>query len=283
MAKPVTPKRRRLSDLYRVGNLHSFDDGFGEPVEIYIRRPNPYEMEMALKNGNAARARAVLAMNRAGTPEYELVNNELWDLGGPQDWAKYLVENRTTELYQRAFAFVSDLEEYKKDGILDSTLDNMAVWAEKTPDEGSDEWNDYVNAKEYLDEFYKLVDEKFESFKNDELAKVLHETDDLEDAVRRVIVERLSGAEFVREYRISCVFYATREPDDYTKHYFSDTQEVRELSFEVLSQLFKWYDELDLEKDAAKNSLSADSSSKESAPSESPETSELSGQETVSV
>lgn len=270
------PKKRRLGDLYKAGEAFSLDDGSDDPVEVYMRRPNPYELEEALKDGNAARARAVIRMRKEGTTENEQIEGQLWDIGDIAELAKYVVAERSQELYSRAHAKVSADEKYSEDSVLESSLENLEKWAETTPAEGDDDYEDYRNTLEYIEGFNKEVEEQYEAFRNDELGKALHEGD-LEEKVRRILIDRASGIEFLREYRVSCVYFSAREPDDKTKKYFSARQEVKELPYEVLSQLIIWYDEIDMGREEVKNLQGAAPSSPESAPSDSPETSELSG------
>lgn len=280
MATVKPPKRRRLGDLYKVGQEFSLDDGDGA-VEVYMRRPNPYELEEALKDGNAARARSVIRMRKEGTSEFEQIEGQLWDIGDTPEMAKFAVMERVQELYSQAHAFISNQDKYTEDSVLESSLENLEKWAESTPSEGDDEYQDYKNTLEYIEEFNKEVEERYETLKNDELAKLLHDGDDLEEKVRRILIDRQAGIEFLREYRVSCVYYSARDPENKVDRYFSSRQEVKELPYEVLAQLIRWYDEIDMGREEVKNSQGAAPSSPESAPSDSPETSEPSGLEDV--
>lgn len=273
------PKRRRLGDLYKVGQMFSADDGDGA-VEVYMRRPNPYELENALKDGNAARAKAVLRMRKEGTTEYEQIEGSLWDIGDTPELARFIVAEMAQDLYSRAHAFVMDTDEYTEDSVLESSLDNLEKWAESTPSEGDDEYVDYQNTLEFVEKFNKDVEAKYEILREEELGKVLAEGE-LEEKVRRILIDRDAGVEFLREYRVSCVYYAARDPENKIDRYFEARQEVKELPYETLSQLIRWYDEIDMGREEVKNSQGAAPSSPESAPSDSPETSELSGPEDV--
>lgn len=281
MAVLKPPKRRRLGDLYKVGETFSLDDGDGA-VEVYMRRPNPYELEEALKDGNAARAKAVLKMRREGTPEHDMIENQVWDIGEQADLAKFVVDDKAQELYSRAHAQVMDREEYTEDNILEASLDNLDKWIENTPAEDADDYEDYKNTLEFVESFNTAVEEQYKEMRDEALSEIMHEEEDLEEKVRRILIDRTAGVHFLREYRVSCVYYAARDPEDKTSRYFDTRHEVVELPFEVLGQLVRWYDEIDMGKDEVKNLEGAAPSLPESAPSEPLETSEPSGPEVAS-
>src|SRR4051812_31682431 len=103
----VAPKRRRLSDLYVVGKTVVFEDPEGD-VEIYLRRPNPFEHEEALREGNLARAKMALRMKDPASDEYQILQGDLSSLGDQAQKAELLFTENIADFYQRASAWVAE-------------------------------------------------------------------------------------------------------------------------------------------------------------------------------
>jgi hypothetical protein len=279
MAKTVVPPRRRLSDLYVVGKSVVFEDPAGD-VEIYLRRPNPFEHEEALREGNLARARMALRMKDPSTDEYAILHGELAAVGDRIQKAEILFNENYADYYQRAFTWVQEQDRWSKDDYATSVTDALADYEEREvrPVEGDEDWEDYQRVVKEVEEFTKDVDTRLEKVKKDEIDEFLMlEELELDERIMRVLIDRQAGVAFYRGYRVACLYYATRDPDDHGKRYFSNKQELMELPAEVQSRLLEEYDALDVPRDEVKNSPSAEASSELSAPSTSPEITEPSG------
>jgi hypothetical protein len=280
------PKKRRLGDLYQVGVDVVIDDGSGEePIELYMRKPNPFEHEEALRDGNAARARMTLKMRDPKTDEYDILKADVEAIGNKRKQCEFLVGERTPEFTSRAYQRVSTRDEWSEDGLIDALQDNINEFADREDEmtEESEDWEDFLRVKEQVERFNKQVDNEVAIVREEEIENLLAEPDDeIRELTRKALIDKAASLLFFREYRLSCIYFATRESANHGQRYFTSKQEVRELPYEVQSLLLDRYESLDMTRDEVKNSPSAAPSSSESAQSNSPETSEPSGPESVS-
>lgn len=276
------PKKRRLADLYQVGMDVLVDDGENEPITVYMRKPNPFEHEEALRDGNAARARMTLRMRDPKTQDFDILKADVEAIGNKQRQCEFLVSERGPEFLSRAYQKISTSDDWSEDGLIEAIQDSIQEFADRENEmtEEDEDWEDYQRVKGQVEKFNKQVDDQAAIERQEEIHRLLDETDeDIRELVRKALIDKAASLLFFREYRMSCIYFATREPENHGQRYFTSKQEVRELPYEVQSILLDNYDQLDLSKDEAKNSHSAAPSSLESAQSDSPETSEQSGPE----
>lgn len=286
MAKVVQAKKRRLGDLFHVGHKVEIDDGFGDPIELYMRRPNPFEHEEALRDGNSARARIALKMRDPKTEDYDILEADIVAIGNMEARRKFLVEEQRQDLMTRAYGELSELPEWKDEKLILETQQNVNKWTNAEPalDEEHEDWDDFQRALGVLGDFEKALEEKTETLSGDALVKLREEDDgEITERCRRILIDRAAGLHFFRDYRISCLYYGTRDPEERVSRYFTSKMEIRELPYEVQTKLLAEYDKLDLPREEVKNLPSAVPSLEESAQPEQLETSEFSGQEVATV
>lgn len=284
MAKPV--KRRRLGELFHIGRTVVIEDGEGDGVELYLRRPNPFEHEEALREGNAARARVTLRMRDPKCDEHDILEADLEAIGNVEKRRQFLVEEKRQDLYARAYGTLLDEKLWSEEKMIEEVQENLATWTARVPEltEEDEDWDDYQRALAILAEFDQALGEKVDEFSAEELIKMREDSDeDVTEACRRVLIDRAAGLHFFRDYRIACLYYGTRDPEDRSKRYFTSKLEIRELPYEIQTKLLSEYDSLDMTKDEAKNSPSAELSSPESAQQELQEIPESSGLEAVTA
>lgn len=265
-------KKRRLQDLYVVGQELTIDDGKG-PVVVWLQKLNPVENEDALRRANAMRARMLISRNNEDSEEFQVALGEAFDYGNRENLVDYLIENDVAEVRLSRTAEEEAKDKWSKDGYLQGLRD---AWV-GTPDAPGLK-DVYVENKD--DPEASRVFGELKKFDNTVEAEIAGEKDRLrrdyegmaEDDLRRKVavrfVESRADAAWFREYARAEVYYATREPDKHKQRYFETRREVDELETAVLLSLQKAYAALKVDPLEGKDSGETEDSSPSS---ESPE------------
>lgn len=267
--------KRRLTDLYVVGQEVEFDDGEGEPIKVYVRKLNAGQHERALRRANAARSKLLATKKHPDSDEY----TNQWSIVeqfARNDLLEYLGED---ERQRRAGPIEAELaadEEWSKDGYLqglrDSWDEGLDLRAIDVPDDP-----EVVQVKGEIDRFTALVEKTLtshvESFLND-----LEDTPDeaLQQRVFDKLIEVQSSLAWLSEYR-SCELWLSVRDEDRVNEYFRTREEVDGLPNEVVERLMNVYREISVEPLEGKASRQTDTSSTSSEPVANTETEDSSG------
>ena len=236
-------QRRRLGDLYVRGKEMSFDDGSGEPVVVWLQKPNEIERDSIIRRANAAKARhhlegqheeGELFVSTAGSIREFLDRDGILDIVAAQELFR---------LRERVEAqFTEDEEGWGKDGRIKGLLeawigtdDEPGLAATHAEDENDPE---AVRVKGEIEAFNADVDARVE----EQRADVYREWDDTPEAelvlmAAREVVKRRGDEVFMREWGRQQIFYSVREPDDHHKRYFGTITEVDDLDDRIRSRL----------------------------------------------
>jgi hypothetical protein len=221
---------------------------------VWLQKLNPLEHEKAIRSAGAARARAMLEGRNRDGEAWQEAYADMHDLGPRETLIDYLIAeeiSKRTDAHEAELAFE---EEWAKDGYLQGLRDS---W------EGGLKDRYVIDAG---DEEASRVFTELQRFSDQVSAQVEPETADLrrdyddisDDALMQKAVERFielrSGLAWLREFRRSEVFYATREIDDHRKYYFTTRDEVDNLASEVFTQLTTAYQELIVDPSEGKDS-----------------------------
>jgi hypothetical protein len=269
--------RRRLQDLYVVGQEFTFNDGRGDPVTIYLRKLNPVDHENAMRRANAARSRTQAVRSQPDSDEYNDVYGSVSEFER-EGLIQYLAEEERLNRAAVVEAERASDEEWTKDGYLDGLRD---AWAEGLEDRWIVDNSDPEAARVWseLNRFTGLVDKEIEA----EIESFKQGLEDRSDeALRQMVLERFlvvrASLAWLSEYRRCEIWLSARELDKRTK-VFASRDEVDELPLEMFQQLTEAYRSLAMDPMEGKDSRATGSSSRSSVPPASPEMEDTCGPE----
>lgn len=267
-------KRRRLSDLYVTGREVNINDDTGEdPVTVWVQKLNPVENDDALRRGSSHRARILSFKKDPDSEDYKRAEVDVHDFMNREQMVQAAIRDELEDWQTRIEAENAAEESWSKDDYLQGLVD---LW-EGTEDEPglketyaanpADPEAARVNGE--LERFNEQVLEQVEAKRVTLHADWAGASDDdlLAKAVSRLFEVRATN-EFVAEYEVWQVYYATRQAEDHSKLYFRDADEVRRTAGEVREQIAGHYRNLSVDVVEGKDSAEIPASSPSSEPAE---------------
>jgi hypothetical protein len=266
--------RKRLGELFKRGieirfdedggHLGPFLDDDGKPVPatddqvaMWIQAPSPYQREMALRDAQAARARALLRAKRDEDSEENLTSRAFLAEMTDETLKEYVLMIDEDERRNVAIREVLSREEWSDFPALQ---DSFRLMEEQNGDPESEEWKDLMDADRRYGE------------------QVTEREEELIDAAREVLgylsPEELQA--FMAEYEKQMVFYAIRDIETTSNLFFDSVEEWNEQPDEIRSVVVEALSKFVGEAAEAKNSLGAVSGLDLSVPPSAPETTEAS-------
>lgn len=253
-------KKRHLRDLYVRGVVHTFDDGEGEPITVYLKKLNTNENEEAIRKANAVRARVVSAARDDATEAHQAIALEVEE-SEREDLVEYLIQEEVAKKRESIQAEVAGSDKWNDEDYLQGLHDS---WAEGGMNDRHAEDPEDPEAKavfEKLKEFTEEVD----GFVEKETVGLRRDWKDVHiDTVREKSLQHLiktrGDLAWVEEYRKCEVYIATRDPENHRERYFEDRSELDEIETEVLLQLLRTYRDIDVEPPEGKDSEETPSS-----------------------
>lgn len=276
-------KRKRLEALFEIGDYVRFNRGpDGHPVinpdppadddmRIWVGPPSPLQREMAVRNAQASRARAMLdARDKEDSQDWLAVNGFIRGLS-QEALLNYVLDLDESERVQEARRDVLREDEWDDFNAL---RDAMRQFEEAGSPLDDPEW------KALLDrdvEFGRQVSERA-----DELRIAAYEGYSLMPRVeveKKAIDKRIDqagSAAFMGTYEQNMLYYACRDDEDHGVLFFETIDEMKSIPEVIQDALADRLALFITEAAEAKNSQGAVSGSASSAPSAEPETSEAS-------
>lgn len=277
-------KRRKLSELFERGTEVRFNaDGVntGEPtpddITVFVRPPNPFERDMALREAAACRARAVLAARRRPDEDADSITSiaAISNLS-TDDLIDYLITQKEGDTLAEGQRRVLAEEEWKD---FDQLRDSVRQWSEAGYPE-DDHWLPII---ERDNEFGRQVRAAADAVRDAAReAYRLVSREKLEEQAFEKRIDVLGNQAFMKAYQENMLFYACKDEDKKTQ-FFETVQEILEAPEEVQEALANTLSSFLNSPGDAKNSQRAAPSSDSAEPSANQEISEPSGQETVSA
>lgn len=275
-------KRRRLTALYETGDLVRFGkDDAGKPVvlktdepsgdddiAIWVGPPSPLQREMAVREAQAARARAMLeARKKEESDQYVNARAFLANLSF-EDLVDYVLDAEENERMARARRDVLAEKEWED---FNNLRDAMRQFEEAGSPDNDPEWADLLaRDQQFGEQVYKRGNEIRES---DREGLVLQSRDDLEKRALDRRIEIAGTSVFMRVYEEWMLFYGCRDDEDHTMLFFENINDMKSAPDEVQTALNEKLNEFVTDPVEAKNSQAAGSGSTSSAPPSEPETS----------
>ena len=279
-------KRRRLSELYVKGTEVRFNedgvvDGDKNPATdddliVWVQPPDPLQREEAVRAGQAARARSMLAAKDPETREGVEAENFVADLTREQI-SDYILQNESREFRSRAIQEVLRESEWEDFTALQ---DSMREWEEAGfPD--TEEWASLVKRdSEYGQQVKTRVQEMLEDARD---GLKLISVEELRQRAKKKYTDALGNQSFMQTYEIQMLFLACRDDEDHQELFFEDPDELMKQPELVQIALADALAEFIKDPGEAKNSPRVAPGSPQSAPPSEPEISEASIPEEQSV
>lgn len=300
MAKNIQA-RRKLSELYKKGVEVRFglDPETGEPVErigpfiseetgrrippteddvvVFVRPPDPLQRDMAIREGNARRARAVVKAKRDEDSEEHLTIMAFLADMSDDTLIDYVLLGEESLRMAEAQREILALEEWKD---MEAYQDAMRQFDEMDADEleGNEEWEGLLEldrkfGKQVIDRERELREAQRDVFK-----MILNSQG--RGALEKKALEKRSelvGTQaFLDEYQIQMLWFSVRDYDNTGELFFESAKELASQPQSVLDILNEALLPFISGAEQAKNSPRAASGSEQSVPPRKPETSEAS-------
>lgn len=277
------PKRRKLTDLYKVGKEIAIGDDDGK-VSVWLQKLSPVEQETALKRAAAARARLVAAFRDKESEDY------LAERGAVEEYGELdvLIELVAVEdLADKRFAIEEKLgaeDEWAKEGYLESLYE---AWNGDEETEGlrrayaeDPEDPEALKVFEELSRFDDLVQKEVDLVYEDLKAEWADaDLATIQEKACDILIERKASQHFLDEFQKQQLYFAVRETTDHKQRHFSNPDEVLEVDAHVSQQLIEQFDAMSVEVTEGKDSQEVPTSSTSSKQSDPEETGNSSGQE----
>jgi hypothetical protein len=275
----MSPKKRRLEDLYVVGRDLVVDDGQGQ-VAVWLQKLNPLEHEKAIRKAGAAKARGLMVRNDPDSEGWQEAYADVEDLGPREEIIEYLIVEDVAKTQESAEAELAFTDEWSKEDYLQGLRDAWEDPERPLKDTYAQDPEDPEARRVFLElkRFADTVTSRVEP----EMGRLRRDYQDVPDeTLRRKATERFielrAGLAWLREYRYCEIWLATRDPDNHDAYYFPDREAVDRLSPQVYRTLVGAYQELTVEPMEGKGSEPTRSSSPPSEPPNGEATSESSG------
>lgn len=243
--------RKKLSELYKKGvevrfgpnpetgepegKIGPFEDPAGpDQVCMYVRAPSSIQREMALRDGNAKRARALVNAKRHEDSEEHLTILAFMADMDDETLYDYVIIGDQAERRQEAVREILALDEWKDMTDLQDAMRQFMEMSEEER-EADPEWE---SMRERDDQFGDQVAER-----EKELIDSMREALRMQGRARaeeKALTKRaeLAGSQaFLQEYERQMLFYSIRTVEDEGELFFSSARELAEQPEDVLEVL----------------------------------------------
>lgn len=249
--------RPTLLDLYkRAGEKTIKGTIRGKDVEIpvWLQKLSPTEHQKATRAASAARARHVAVAFDRDSDGYLSVKDEVHNMGDRVALIDYLIVEEADKIRSSAEAELAAEEEWSDEGYLEGLRDS---WVEELADRYAEDPED-SEAKRVLTELTRFTDQVAERVGPilDDLRASYDETSiaELQDKVVEQVIKNRGTAVWLAEFYRQQMFFGTRRPDDHSKRYFSNFDDLDQLEVPVKLQLQEGFEELVVDSTVGKGS-----------------------------
>ena len=264
--------RKKLSELYAKGCAVRFgpdgpriangpgrkfpdDEPLGEDeVEIWISPPNPYQREMALREAQAKRARALLKVKNDSDSEEQLTSRAFVAEMTLDTIIDYLLLMEQEERTNEAIRQVLGQPEWED---IDAYRDALRQFEED--EDLNEEDPEYVALMERDQQYTDQVGEAERELR---LAKrssfEILSRDDLESRVMERRGDIVGSQVFVTEYEAQMKFYSVRDPDDHNILFYDRPEDLAKEDQLIQTAVYEALQGFITEGNEAKNSQGAE-------------------------
>ena len=248
----IAPTKRRLSDLYVLGEDVVFDDGTDDPIVVWVQKLTPSETQIAVEKSRPAKTKIISIKKLADDHHLKLrYLDELESEGMYEkvDFIKFLIRPKVEEARLSAEAKVAFEDEWAKDDYLDGLQrawndDLRDKWVDPESEDNEEAERVYQELKRYTDQ----VERELEAAEKE----LIYELEDLSlEAVQRRAVNRLIETHgdnaLIQEFRKQQLLYSVRYAEDHSERYFESVDEINILSEAVMGKLLVAYATLNID------------------------------------
>jgi hypothetical protein len=239
----------------------TLDDGDGE-VSVWLQKVNGVEAAEITRRCDAVRSRVMAA--KSGDEQWETLLATVRDYGaegGKERWVDFLLLEKRNELQRSHELKLANEEDWSKDNYIQGLFD---AWREGLEARwiADQEDSEAARCKEELDRFAAAateeVDSELELFREGWMEEP---EDQLQHRMASKLLEMDAGQAWITELWACQIYYGTREPDDKTRRYFINREEVDSLSPRTYEALREAYQSLEVDVAEGKGSPAPISSS----------------------
>lgn len=225
--------RRKLSDLYargvevrfnaEGGHMGPFEEPAGEDeVAVWVAPPSPLQREMALRDANAARAKALLRLRRDEESEEYLTSRAFVAEMGDDTLVEYLLMHENERRQSEAMRDVLAQDEWKDFAALQDAMLQYESGELEADEEDADYQALMAADKRYGDQVNKRIEELYEA--DAEAMRILPRT----TWEKRAVEKRgdLVGSQiFMVEYERQMTFYSVRDIEEHGVLFYDSARE----------------------------------------------------------
>lgn len=239
-------KRKKLDALFdRGGYVRLKSDSQGRPIVetevestskddvlVWVGPPSPLQREMAIRDAQAARARAVLeARNHEGSTQWvtirafvaSLVTEDLIEYIAGLDETDYIAQARRDVLIEKQWDDFNQLR------------DAMRNYEEAGSPVGDPEWEPLLDRnREFAEQVIARADELQADAKG---GYKLMPRGKLEEKAIDLRIEQAASSAFMAAYEEHMLFYSCRDDEDHKVLYFDDVADMKSQPQEVQNGL----------------------------------------------
>lgn len=252
----------KLIDLYKVGELVTIGDDDGNTVEVYLKKLNTVDAQLAVKRAAARRARVLITTKDQDSDEFLMYVSQAQDLGR-EGMLELIVAGEAQDIAERVEAELSADKEWSEDNYLEGLRDS---WEEVK--------DDYHNAEEGTPEKEEAdrIFAELKRFQAKAEVAINREVEDAKDAYRDTpdvdlaikaaskLIFAQADQEWLAEFQRCQLWLGVRDPKQTTKKYFSSRSEVDELAPETVGALIGHYNRITVDAAEGKGSAEAPTS-----------------------
>lgn len=275
-------KRKRLEALFERGGYVTVrrgedgrpvvnGDAHPDDIKIWVGPPNPFQREMAIREAQASRSRAMLeARDNKDSQTYVNIQSFVRALS-MESLIDFVLEIEETDRLAQARRDVLAMKEWEDFNAL---RDAMRQFEEAGSPFNDPEW------KPLLDKdvrFGEQVEQRSNELRDNAREGLsLMPRPKLEERAVERRIEQAGSAMFVRSYEEWMLFYACRDDEDHNTLWFDNLEDMKSQPEELQAALAEKLTSFVAEVAEAKNLQGAASGSTSSVPPVEPETSEAS-------
>lgn len=273
----MAKKQAHLEELFIEGKefevAYPGREGY-EPVTLWVERPNPVQHDTIMKQARQAQARRKAELLDKDSDEKLALELELKALS-KKEIIDLMVEARRQYFVQRATNDVMHNDDYGSDwgtegndylSLVDAVITryeeirehNIKVRAAEEPDAEidpkEDEETQLLEARQQV--FTDEVVERADQLRDDDRKERAGESiTKLRDQLMKDRIERDTELKWYTTFKTWQIYFATRYGEDHQKLYFSKPDKILSLPPIIRQQIFDAFDDIDLDPESAKNSL----------------------------
>jgi hypothetical protein len=244
----IAPVKRRLSDLFVMGEEVTFDDGDGDGISVWVQKLTPAETQLAVEKSRPSKTKIISIKKLPDDHHLKLRYLDELESSGIEDkidFIKFLIRPKLEEARLSAQERIAAEDEWSKDdylsGLQEAWNDELQAKWVKSDDDSEEANRVYDELKRYTDQVIKEVESAEQ--------ELINELDDLSlEALQKRAVNRLIETHgdnvLIAEFRKQQLYYSVREADSHKTRYFDNIEEIDTLPEVIHTRLLTVYSEL---------------------------------------